>query len=318
MASLLIICLLAVGVTGSHNELESSLQNNSECQEDASMLQAARSKKDSQVPKGLKAERIAFAWYLGSGYDVDDYACAVLVAAQQVMNKTKLTNVEPVLLHEGTLPKEERFKKLKIRLIQVEPAATSGTSQWSSSFLKLRISELFEYRRVVYFDVDTFPLGNMDHLFSISEFPIEIAAPRAYWLGQPFVQSGGPMVIDPETYFYKRDFSSVLDHNSGSFNGEMDWVNKHFQSSLTVMDAFYALLIAEWCPSDKVYQHFQKHFEQSSEWVYDHAVLVHFIADWKPWKFASTDDLVSRMCPGSQPELRKAVDAWWHVKKEVC
>ena len=51
----------------------------------------------------------------------------------------------------------------------------------------------------------------MDNLFEIAPFPVELAAPRAYWLKQPLVQSGGPMVIDPRRIFYKRDFAKAME-----------------------------------------------------------------------------------------------------------
>lgn len=266
--------------------------------------------------------RNAFAWYLGSSYQKEEYACAVLVAAKQVMNTSKRQDVDFVVVHHGGVPGVEKFKRLGIRLIDVPLPAARGKRQWADSFLKLRVAQLFEYKRIVYFDVDTFPLGNLENLFEISEFPIEIAAPRAYWLPQPFVQSGGPVVFDPETYFYSRDFEDVLDHSSresNRYSGEMDWVNAHFKDSVTVLDGFYALLIGEWCGRDGVYRHWQKHFDQSSEWVYNHAALVHFIAGWKPWNFHDTDDLVMHMCVGQeQLELRKAIDAWWAVQRQVC
>ena len=50
---------------------------------------------------------------------------------------------------------------------------------WRESFLKLRAAELFQYDRVIYFDVDAFPLASLDNLFDIAKFPVEIAAPRA-------------------------------------------------------------------------------------------------------------------------------------------
>ena len=52
-------------------------------------------------------------------------------------------------------------------------------------------------------------------MFDIARFPVEIAAPRAYWLEQPFVQSGGPMVIDPRRLFYSRDFSEPMNASVG-------------------------------------------------------------------------------------------------------
>lgn len=34
-----------------------------------------------------------------------------------------------------------------------------------------------------------------------------------------------------------------------------------------MLDGFYALLIGEWCGVDGAYRYWQKHYEESPEWV---------------------------------------------------
>merc|ERR1711972_906156 len=126
------------------------------------------------------------------------------------------------------------------------------------------------------------------------------------------------MVVDPRKVFYNKHFQSVLDGRSAnSYNGEMDWVNEEFHNTAGYLDGFHALLIGEWCPSDGIYKHWQKHFGKSSKWVMEHATLVHFIADWKPWKHTSAGAL-RRKCPGFQPELLEIYEKWWNTKRQVC
>ncbi|CAE7169713.1 SLC1A2, partial [Symbiodinium pilosum] len=79
---------------------------------------------------------------------------------------------------------------------------------------------------------------------------------------QPFVQSGGPMIIDPRRLFYERDFSKSLDASVVQVDGEMDWVNSHFRNRMDVLDGFYALLVGEWCGDDKIFQYWQKYFQK--------------------------------------------------------
>ena len=79
------------------------------------------------------------------------------------------------------VPGAERFHKLNIRLVKVREPVTSGKYQWRESFTKLRVAELFDYERVIYFDVDSYLLGTVDFLFDVANFPTAIAAPRAYW-----------------------------------------------------------------------------------------------------------------------------------------
>ena len=125
------------------------------------------------------------------------------------------------------------------------------------------------------------------------------------------------MVIDPEKIFFDRDFVEPMKASITEVGAEMDWVNSHFQDRIDVLDGFYALLIGEWCPSDGIYQHWQKFFGKSPEWIMENAVLVHFIADWKPWSLTSSSALDTK-CPNSQVQLLQLYQKWWHTKAEVC
>ena len=268
-----------------------------------------------QMEIALKPSKFAYVWYLA---DSDtDIACAILVAASAVSSNGVRPNTDLAVIYNDEVPGKERFEKRGIKLIKVEEAAAKGTYQWKESFLKLRAAQLFNYDRVIYFDADAFPLGSIDNLFDIAKFQVEIAAPRAYWLEQPFVQSGGPMVIDPNKVFYKKDFLQPMQNAVGQVGGEMDWVNTHFRDTVDILDGFYALLIGEWCGGDTIYQHWQHYFEKSPEWVMEKAVMVHFIADWKPWSLTSPS-LLEERCPKSQPQLLQIFQRWWNAKAEVC
>ena len=257
----------------------------------------------------------AYVWYLA---DSDEgFGCGILVAASTVIKNGLRNNTDLVVVYNQGVPGKERFQKLGMKLIQVEEAAAKGEWQWKESFLKLRAAQLFDYDRVIYCDADAYPLGSLDNLFDVAPFPVEIAAPRAYWLKQPFVQSGGPMVIDPEKLFFDRDFSEPMKTSVGEVGGEMDWVNNNFKDKIHVLDGFYALLIGEWCPSGGIYQHWQKFFGKSPEWVMENAVLVHFIADWKPWSLNSSSALHAK-CPNSQAQLLQIYEKWWSTKAQVC
>lgn len=265
--------------------------------------------------------KVAFVWYL-TNYESSDIVCAILVAARGTRETHPRANVDFAVIHtqdETAIPHLEKLKRDGIRLIKVSPPTTQGSDQWVESFAKLRIAEPLGYDRVVYFDVDTYPLGRLDYLFDIADFPVEVAAPRAYWLPQPFLQSGGPMVMDPSKNFFKKHFQGILDGggDGGSYKGEMDWFNKEFRDTAVVLHGFHALLVGEWCNSDGISKYWQKYFDKPSSWVFLHASLVHFIADWKPWKITTPEQL-SAKCPAAQPELLQTFQKWWDAKKEVC
>eukprot|EP00435_Cladocopium_sp_Y103_P028953 s2161_g7.t1 len=267
---------------------------------------------NTTVAPAEHARKYAYVWYLANSSS--NIACAILVAAASVQRRP---DTDLVTIWNRGVPGLERFQKMGIKLIQVKDPVSKGKYQWTHSFVKLRTAELFQYQRVIYFDVDAFPLGSMDNLFEIAPFPVELAAPRAYWLKQPQVQSGGPMVIDPRRIFYKRDFSKPMEGSVGYVAGEMDWVNKHFINTVFMLDGFYALLIGEWCGVDGAYRYWQKHYEESPEWVLQHAVLVHFISDWKPWLLTNEAALKKR-CIKPQPQLLQIYQKWWDAKEKYC
>ena len=120
-------------------------------------------------------------WYLADGDD--DIACAVLVAASTVRTGLR-PNVDLVAIYNGAVPGRPRFETLGIKLIRVEEAAAKGEYQWRESFLKLRAAELFQYDRVVYFDVDAFPLGSLLDtlgLFFLGRLPLNINEGRGFF-----------------------------------------------------------------------------------------------------------------------------------------
>ena len=125
------------------------------------------------------------------------------------------------------------------------------------------------------------------------------------------------MVIDPRKIFYERDFSKPMDASVGKVDGEMDWVNSQFRDRIDVLDGFYALLIGEWCEGDGIYQYWQKQFGKGPDWLLENAAMVHFIADWKPWRI-TTESLLKERCPKYQPQLLQVFQRWWSAKAKVC
>ncbi|CAE7169707.1 GNT1, partial [Symbiodinium pilosum] len=153
-----------------------SRRNPSDQQEPVAVLQLQR----SQNTNFRSTNTFAYVWYLANRDE--DIACGILVAAAAVSAHGLRNSTDLVVIHNAGVPRPERFRKAGIKLVEVPSAVSKGEVTWRESFMKLRASQLFQYDRVIYFDVDTLPLGSLDNLFNIANFPIEIAAPRAYWL----------------------------------------------------------------------------------------------------------------------------------------
>jgi hypothetical protein len=66
--------------------------------------------------------------------------------------------------------------RLAQRGIQVREFAPIEGGRWSGSFMRLQVLKLLEYRRLVYLDVDTIVLKNIDHLFmAMAAVPVATA-----------------------------------------------------------------------------------------------------------------------------------------------
>ncbi|CAE7244432.1 unnamed protein product [Symbiodinium natans] len=236
------------------------------------------------VPVGKPPQptgRVAYAWYLaGEPRQFEDYACAILVNAWFIKQNGLRPNADMIAVHFEEVPRPERFEKMGVKLIKVQAAVSRGKWQWLQSFLKLRVASLYQYDRIIYMDADSFPIGSLDNLFDLANFPVEIATPIAYWQGHS-AMTGGPVIIDPRRVFYDRDFTGVLDTNINlRDNSEMDWVNRHFKNTISLLPGFYAMLISEFCGKDPTYRYWQKHFGQSARWVLQHAAVTLERAQW--------------------------------------
>ena len=160
------------------------------------------------------------------------------------------------------------------------------------------------------------------------EHDFDVAAPIAYWLkdSQPFYMSGGPMLLRPSPRLEER-IKGVLDLEDGGgvpkslvgYDSEMDWFNVEFGRDVHVLDdegGFSCLLNGEFVEGDGIYRHFEKKLGLgSAAEVLDKAVMVHFIAGWKPWLGQIRHELNKG---SSSLELKKIMDIWDRERENVC
>jgi len=189
----------------------------------------------------------AYATFVGDGAE---YACAARVWAQSVL---ETGTAHPVVI-VATTQMHGGLGNLsgQVRLAHYPPAPSRGKHNFAVTFGKLWAGQL-PYARVVYVDADTLVLRSLDHLFALGP-KVALGAPRAYWLPQPFFQSGGPMLINTSS---KRFSGALRQQLPPRYAGEMDWLNEvyghspHF--SWDAVAGEYAMLIGEYIPSDRIY-----------------------------------------------------------------
>jgi len=263
--------------------------------------------------------KVAYVWYL-TKYHLTSYSCGVLVAIAMLQDMYRArANAEFVVMHTPGVnpPHKPSFEKRGVKFVEVAEPRSRGSHQWVESFTKVHTSHLFQYDRLVFMDSDTVPLSNMDELFDLSPFPVPMACPRAYWIAQPWFQSGGPCVVDPYQLFYDRYFKESLEKNTGHWGGEMDYLNEKLKHVAPLLSGFYALLTGEFCRDDGAYHKWSDFFGQAASWVRSQARMIHFIAQWKPWDIPNAASL-RRKCPHMDPELLEIYQTWWSWRSKVC
>ncbi|KAK9817603.1 hypothetical protein WJX74_010575 [Apatococcus lobatus] len=167
----------------------------------------------------VPVKSFAYALYVTSAA----YLCNSIVNVRRLiaLNVTADPEIEIVVLHaEQPSPSQQLhyLRRLEVRLVTVDSLLQSGDQTWAQSLTKLRIFELTDYQRIIYFDADGLVMRNMNHLFQLPSTPV--AMPRAYWLDQPFY-TDALAVIEPAA----DRLSELLDVASATHGFDMDVMN---------------------------------------------------------------------------------------------
>lgn len=261
----------------------------------------------------LNATRFAYAIVV---YGPRAHLCHGLVTAASI----RATDVHAdVVLFTPEKALVAAFKALtppppgvSIRLVATP--RTRGRWQWSLTFAKLWVGAWYEYDAVMVIDDDVLVLRSLRHLFeAAARVRPTIAAPRAYWLKQPFAQTGGPFLVTPSRHWFADKVRPVLTTPARSaYNGEMDWVNHQFKDDIVLLHGFYALLIAEWIHRDGVHGYWARRLNETAEGVLQQAYAVHFIATWKPWQHDY------RAARGRDVAFDRVYDMWHALRRRVA
>jgi len=192
---------------------------------------------------------------------------------------------------------------------RVHYASFKGSGHYRNTFMKLRAMELFEYDRAVMIDLDVVVWSSPKHLFFLPIPNHTVAAPRAYWLPQPFMSSGGPVVFTPSRMLAKRAFHALDGKYRRYFPGEMDWFNEEFARDVVYLSGIYSLLNGEFVPNDGIFRYWGRKMHASSSDVLERSTFIHCIAGWKPWvkhPYVNTT------------EMKLIYSAWYRTQTNVC
>ncbi|KAF2151656.1 glycosyltransferase family 8 protein [Myriangium duriaei CBS 260.36] len=179
----------------------------------------------------------------------DTYACSVLVNIDRLQNKLKVDYPIYVLATEAlSQPYLEAFKKKNVivSIQQVPPLAEGSAGYYRDCLVKLLAFKMHHVnahlKRVIMMDSDQLVLKNLDHLFTgLPE--VDLAAPRAYWLGKEVVSST-LMVISLSDRLWNTIETTMQNITNGKY--DMDLVNDVLGDTVLMLPGKYITINSHW------------------------------------------------------------------------
>jgi hypothetical protein len=264
--------------------------------------------------------RFAYAFY-ASDYN---YACSVLVNIAQLYAVGKHKSIDIVLMTMKTKPLPlwvtAKAAELNVTVVKVDamPPPSGHSGYYKDVMGKMEVFSLVQYDRVVFLDADTIILKNLDHLFLLPE--TEIACPRAYWVGQPFVTTL-MMVVQPSLETRKRLHETYYTMNAGVLRPktklyDMDMVNKEWKETMMVLPGIYGALNSHWENPHKEPKIYPNLGHRSPDDLARDVFSVHFTGLGKPWNYKP--GTVAKIRSTSAPFFKFLYQKWWDVATDVC
>lgn len=199
-----------------------------------------------QLPKAVPPgpSPYAFVFYATE----DDYACGVLVNIDRLVNIFRTRHRIFVLVSKGVSSQYlDAFRKFNTT-ISIEEAPKlhpESNIYYSDCLIKLLSFKLHQIdatlKRVVVLDSDQLILRNLDHVFELP--PVDLAAPRAYWIGKDTVTSSF-MVINLSNRLWALISDSINTIQKDVY--DMEIVNKFLGKTVMVLPGSYVALNSHW------------------------------------------------------------------------
>ncbi|GBF93664.1 hypothetical protein Rsub_06767 [Raphidocelis subcapitata] len=298
-----------------------------------------------------RAGRLAVALYAAR----DEYACAALVMLARLESLGLDPSIERVLITPAGYSLPPRVAAAaasrRARLVAAPPLAGPDGDAYEfyrGSMSKLFVFSLSEYRRIVFLDSDSWvrDARQLDALFDLP--PVELAAPRAYWL-DPGRPSGGCddhaapgahvgevpyagrqqkftsalMVVTPSAALWLRVAGKYFPEGAGPRlrHGEydMDLLNQEFKDEVMLLPGPPLFALSQhWqdAAGDGVWSPFKGRLSQERLWA--EAGLVHFSQPGKPWYAELRGAELRKKHPDAHPRLYELFDAYNNATAALC
>ena len=199
---------------------------------------------ENPVPEvaGFGQEKYAYVFYAPS----DTYACSVLVNIWRLHALGASLPIHAIASTQVSNPNIQALKKIaSVHIQQPPPLHGNGGGYYQDCLLKLlafKMHELGGLTRILLLDSDQLIMKNMDHLFQ--DLPnVDLAAPRAYWLGKEFLASTFMMITLSDRLW--ESVKNALDQ-IGPKKFDMDLVNELLGDTVMLLSGEYVTLNSHW------------------------------------------------------------------------
>ncbi|TPX64607.1 hypothetical protein SpCBS45565_g05778 [Spizellomyces sp. 'palustris'] len=266
--------------------------------------------------------------YAYAAYAVyDQHVCTALALFQTIRETNPHPNIEFIVIYTEKVTKKSidlmQAAGVKSRLVEMletqnlnrnTPNGQGHVWDHRESMTKLRVFELYDYKRIIYLDSDAIVVRNIDHLFFLPDFPLYM--PRAYWLNDKQYTSI-LLVIQPNPYMFPKikEVAEKMEAD-GIATYDMDVLNIAFANQAGMLPGSVELLTQDLgSPSSKS--------SWFPWWTVDETVAqtyaIHFSAgplgNLKPW---AGNRKTIKWPEGQHAMYRGAFDRWWDVAEKVC
>jgi hypothetical protein len=274
----------------------------------------------------------------------DDYACSALVNVQRLQTLFR-TTARIVLLATSSVSDPFltafRSRNVTVFIHEAPPLADNSVEYYQDVLLKLVSFKLHHFdpslKRILVLDADQLILRPLDDVFGFPE--VDVAAPRAYWVGKEAASSTFMLVMLSER-LWRRIEVAMREIKSDKY--DMDLINEVLGWEMMLLPGHYAAINSHWevsdiptwfrdvdellttsafAPNSTNATTFNEEREKASLFkmlyrVYEQASVLHFFALGKPWSY--TIEQVHQEKPDAHPLFAEQFLTWRTTAAELC
>jgi hypothetical protein len=274
----------------------------------------------------------------------DDYACSALVNVHRLQTLFH-TTARIVLLATSSVSDPFltvfRDRNVTVFIHEAPPLADGSVEYYQDVLLKLVSFKLHRLdpslKRILVLDADQLILRPLDDVFGFPE--VDVAAPRAYWIGKEAASSTFMLVMLSERLWQRIE---VAMREIKSDRYDMDLINEVLGWEMMLLPGHYAAINSHWevsdiptwfrdvdellttsasAPNPTNATTFNEEHEKSGRFkmlyrVYEQASVLHFFALGKPWRY--TIEQVHQEKPDAHPLFAEQFLTWRTAAAELC